>query len=117
MSIEFRLERLENKVAALVEVLKKQVSVLSNLIQGVSKMAADLTALQAAVDSLATVVGTAVVDLQALMADVQTLMNQPTVDQAALQAIADRINGITQSLGNAVATNQPPAAPAALKKP
>lgn len=67
---------------------------------------ADLSKLDASVDALVSVVGTAVTDLQALSAEIAELKAGGT-DQAAIDALQAKVDAVVGNLSGAVAANQP----------
>jgi len=70
-------------------------------------MAVDLSALTQAVTDEVTVEESALTLIAGLAAQIATLAAQPTVDPAALQALADKLNAEKTKLAAAITANTP----------
>lgn len=92
-----------------LDALLKQVGLVlagqTELKQGETQMAADLTALTAQVQKNTEVEGSAVVLLKGLADLITSLKNDPV----AIQALADKLNGSATALADAITTNTPAA--------
>lgn len=80
---------------------------IDQLLKGESVMAVDLTALKNAVAAETSVNQSAITLLQGLSAQIAALSQQPTVNPADLQALADSINVNAKALSDAVTANTP----------
>lgn len=98
----------EGALQYVIKTLARIEGKVDHLLAKGEQVMADLTALTTQVEQNTEVEASAVALIQGLAAQISALSTDP----AALQALADQLNGSAADLAAAVAANTPPPAPA-----